>query len=279
LGDEKEITSFQEIIRTGVITEIVGTRQIEPPIARSIPVPELVFVIDIPVQIKNFGSVLNANNIFLANADHAPSVKGIVFVQKKIKGFFPWLMRGIFWNRKQLSHRQNFMIENYIGDYRRRVSNILYLYINGKMMDHAAAKRWWVDPQSRRSMGYFDIGSLRMFQGCSISQGGLGSVLSDFDISPHPLFLANHPNPLEKDYKDEQAIKSYQPPIGRRFLLVILSLLVGFFLSLWGWENFDHNRRLLGAALIGGGFMLGAFGLGLWWPTGFPGSWSWGWWL
>lgn len=55
-----------------------------------------------------------------------------------------------------------------------------------------------------------------------------------------------------------------QVPIVRRFIFAVFGLLDGFFLSLRGWQLFDNKRRLLGAALIGIGWVLGRLGLGLW---------------
>jgi hypothetical protein len=82
---------------------------------------------------------------------------------------------------------------------------------------------------------------------------------------------------LDTADQHQSASKEHQPPIGRRFLVALASLLLTLSISSWGWKNFDHQRRLLGAAAIGSGLLLGCAGLGLWWATGFPSTW--GWWL
>jgi hypothetical protein len=69
------------------------------------------------------------------------------------------------------------------------------------------------------------------------------------------------------DYR-QSAGQSYKPPIGPIFVFSIFAVCFGFFGSLWGWDNFYDGRKLFGAALIAGSWLLGAFGFFAWW--GFP---------
>jgi hypothetical protein len=69
--------------------------------------------------------------------------------------------------------------------------------------------------------------------------------------------------------------KYHQPPVGRRLLLALLSLLGAFLLGLRGWQYFDDNRRALSTAWFCAGLLLALFGMGLWWATGFQATWSW----
>lgn len=46
----------------------------------------------------------------------------------------------------------------------------------------------------------------------------------------------------------------------------ILGLLFGLGLSIFGWKNFYNRRRLRGAAMVCGGWLLGLFSLvSIWW--------------
>ena len=69
--------------------------------------------------------------------------------------------------------------------------------------------------------------------------------------------------------------KPNEPPVLRRLLLMIFSILFGLCLAFWGGDCLDHKRRLLGSALIGFGFLLLGGGLFLWWITFYPKTWGW----
>jgi hypothetical protein len=69
---------------------------------------------------------------------------------------------------------------------------------------------------------------------------------------------------LQRANYSESARKFDKPPIGFRFFGSLLAVCFGFLASLWGWKYFDHGRKLLGAALIGGGSLLGIGGFLLW---------------
>jgi hypothetical protein len=80
--------------------------------------------------------------------------------------------------------------------------------------------------------------------------------------------LQNQNNGSDAGYRN-------RPPFYRRLVLAISGVLLGFFGSVWGWNNFDNKRRFFGAGLIGGSLLLACLGLGLFWLTNF--AWSWGW--
>ena len=56
-----------------------------------------------------------------------------------------------------------------------------------------------------------------------------------------------------------------EPPV--IICLFVLTAAIGssLFLTLFGWQNFYNNRRLLGASFIGLGCLVGLSGLGWWW--------------
>lgn len=78
------------------------------------------------------------------------------------------------------------------------------------------------------------------------------------------------------EYRGEQCADG-KPPIARRFFVALLSVLLGFLLSLYGWKNINDKRRLRGASIVFCGALLASSGLLLLWLTGF--RWSWQWWL
>jgi hypothetical protein len=86
---------------------------------------------------------------------------------------------------------------------------------------------------------------------------------------------------LQHENRDLQPADKDQPFIEfdrlvlRRTWLAVSGLLGGFFLSIRGWQYSHDKRRLLGAALIAGGWLLGAGGLGLLWLTAYSGTWNW----
>src|SRR6266852_2594286 len=100
-------------------------------------------------------------------------------------------------------------------------------------------------------------------------------------LSQTPCLQAEH-NKLEKtNYgengcsKDEPASEFNQFPIIRRFFFAVFGLFSGFYISLRGWHLSDNQRKLLGATLVGIGWLVGAIGLGLLWLTAFPQTWGW----
>ena len=84
---------------------------------------------------------------------------------------------------------------------------------------------------------------------------------------PCPYDLLNQDNGKEskdssKNSKDSGI--SYERTVNRRFLFMFFSLLVDFGLGLWGIYCLNNERRLLGAALIGFGWLLLIGSLYLW---------------
>jgi hypothetical protein len=66
------------------------------------------------------------------------------------------------------------------------------------------------------------------------------------------------------------------PPIVRRFALLVGLCLVGVLLSRRGWKNADDNRPARRAAFICGGMLLSGSGVLLWSVTFvFPKTWCW----
>ena len=111
---------------------------------------------------------------------------------------------------------------------------------------------------------------------------GLALVGSGLNGLSQTSSLQSENNQLEKPYspengRDNNQITSevYEFPIVRRFIFAVFGLLGGFFLSLWGWYLFDKDRRLLGASLVGLGWLLGALGLTLLILTDYPSTWRW----
>jgi hypothetical protein len=69
--------------------------------------------------------------------------------------------------------------------------------------------------------------------------------------------------------------KNHNIPIIRRLFQAIVGLLIGLGLSFWGWLNLYNKRRILGASLVGSGWLLGGLGLALLWLTSFSFTWEW----
>jgi len=76
--------------------------------------------------------------------------------------------------------------------------------------------------------------------------------------------LYSEDNSLDQSYKSNESSKSYHPPVGIRLVFSSLLLLGGFFISLWGWENLDYNRGVVGSAKIITGHFLSAIGVITW---------------
>jgi hypothetical protein len=99
---------------------------------------------------------------------------------------------------------------------------------------------------------------------------------SDGQISPQLVARrADHDDEngsLQKSASSDSGAKKYRYPVIERLIVCILFIFGGFFLAL---NAPDDNRVLLGAACVGGGLLLVASGLGLWWLTLFPATWGW----
>lgn len=68
---------------------------------------------------------------------------------------------------------------------------------------------------------------------------------------------------LEGPNSGQDGGQPYHPDIGIRFFLAVSLFLGGFLLSLWGLHRPDNHGRVIRAALIGGGWLLGLLGMGL----------------
>jgi hypothetical protein len=63
--------------------------------------------------------------------------------------------------------------------------------------------------------------------------------------------------------------------LARRLAILIICMGAGLGLTLLSWGRFDDGRPLFGAALLGGGVLLGLSGLGLWFATAFSFTLGW----
>ena len=112
------------------------------------------------------------------------------------------------------------------------------------------------------SLKYVTLHRFRLFSGGFY---GLSQFLSLIGINPE----------LEKSNQNDGQRRQEGMPVIRRFFIAIFGLLIGFRFCLWGWDCFDHKRRLLGTTFVASGFLIAATGLLLFWLTNF--TWSWGW--
>ena len=93
------------------------------------------------------------------------------------------------------------------------------------------------------------------------SQSGFSDLAGGRDGFSQKLRLVTKNEQLEKPDSGENAGKFYNPPIGIRFIGLLLCFALGFFGIIWGWKDFDDDRRVFGAALIGGSGLLAVIGL------------------
>lgn len=63
------------------------------------------------------------------------------------------------------------------------------------------------------------------------------------------------------------------PPWGRRLLIALIGFAMGFFICFIGFDYFDDEGSLLGAAIIGSGLLIVIGSLWLWGVTRYPWSW------
>jgi hypothetical protein len=63
----------------------------------------------------------------------------------------------------------------------------------------------------------------------------------------------------------KQFSETSEPPIILCLFILVFCVGGALLLTLFGWQNFYNNRRLLGASLIGLGGLFGLGGLGWWW--------------
>lgn len=131
--------------------------------------------------------------------------------------------------------------------------------------------RIWRDPIS--VLNEFNIGKLWDWRFNSDHSSRLRGEVPQL-INQHSDLRTNCGEQKEREKSDKAGISS-QPPFGRRFFIAALCLLVGFGICLLGGEYFYRERRLIGAALFGCGWLLAALGLGLFWLTQFPSTWGW----
>jgi hypothetical protein len=113
------------------------------------------------------------------------------------------------------------------------------------------------------------------FQPDVCAQLPFGSIFHYVNSLAQSTRLDNESDKLQKANANERQGRPNRPPIGR-FFLMALGVISGSVLGLWlGPNYFNDERRLLGSAIIVGGFFLVAFGLGLCLSVGFRGTWGW----
>ncbi len=120
-----------------------------------------------------------------------------------------------------------------------------------------------------------NIGSFRSLESFSANISGISGFLGSLKPFVQVNSLKNQSPELKNSYESKDTSISYEPPILRRFLLVLFSLLFGLSLGFWGVYCLDNKRRLFGSALIGFGWLLFISGLYLWWVTPYSSTWDW----
>jgi hypothetical protein len=122
---------------------------------------------------------------------------------------------------------------------------------------------------------YFDLRSVRRNEFLTAQ---VDRSLSNIN---RPLKLPSLPQEraeLQQSSRTEDPGQANDPPIGRRFALLLGGVLGGFVLGIWGIAGIDNERRFGRAVAIFMGLLAAAGGLGLWWATlAYPNTW--GWWL
>src|SRR5258706_3126574 len=63
----------------------------------------------------------------------------------------------------------------------------------------------------------------------------------------------------------KQFSEAREPPIILSLFVLVAGVGGGLLFTLFGWQNFYNDRRLLGASLVGLGCLIGLSGLGWWW--------------
>jgi hypothetical protein len=117
---------------------------------------------------------------------------------------------------------------------------------------------------------------LRIHDGLGVESGRGGGALGDIQVDAGLLRLAAHQTQLpneqsrlrrgdakQEDREQRKPIRIVRDPlrfeselfVNFRFLLALMILLVGFLLGIWGWQYFYRERYLIGAALIGCGWL------------------------
>jgi hypothetical protein len=95
----------------------------------------------------------------------------------------------------------------------------------------------------------------------------LGGVLHYINSLTEPASLNDKSYELEHGDKRKDYGNPEHVPIGWRLFIVCFAWLCGFSAILWGSKYPNNQRRIVSAALIGGGVLLNVFGLGLWLVT------------
>jgi hypothetical protein len=100
--------------------------------------------------------------------------------------------------------------------------------------------------------------------------GDSSGLFSGSKSKPQKIGLNADAYKLEKCNNDQEPAEKQRIPIIRRLVEAILGFLIGLSLCFCGWLSLYYKRRILGATLVGGGWLLGALALGLFWLTRFP---------
>jgi len=101
---------------------------------------------------------------------------------------------------------------------------------------------------------------------------GFDGLLQSFSLQPKDKALADKRQELKDGHNGEDAGEPYEAPVIRRFFETVAAILIGFVAALIGGSQFHNQRRLIGAALILGGSLIGASGICLWWLAAYSPS-------
>lgn len=175
--------------------------------------------------------------------------------------------------------------------------NIAHFHLDSTRSDVAIhnCRCGFVESQSWRDMGYFDVGSIGSMhapRGLHGSVGGffgnsqrslhISSLLSSSTLGVFSQGFSGTPelSRIASQYNggdSQQAGYDDKPPFWRRIPVALFSMFGGAWLYGQGWYHFYKQRRGFGTTQICAGTVLFIFGICLWILLGV--RWSWGWWI
>ena len=85
-----------------------------------------------------------------------------------------------------------------------------------------------------------------------------------FDRLFEPTGLDTEDNKLKPSYQSQDPGQAHHPAVGVRLFFAFGLFLGGFFGSLWGWNQFDKKRYVVGATLIGVSLIVAWSGIIIW---------------
>jgi hypothetical protein len=254
-GHENQVIPIGKRFVGWIRASIILSGGVFPCVSASMPISKFINIVDVADYVEVGRPIFYGYDFFWRNSQNMKNEKFVVADQKCL-----WKDRvisgivGCFWQRG-IARRDHYRLKNYICDVGRRLSD----FFNRQIDVQKASIVLHVEPG--RSVGHSDVRPL--------SNAGIVNLLFGRE------YQSNGGNYQCKRSDSQHCREKQEPPIGRRFLILVASSLLCLWCSWGGWQNFYNKRRLIGTTWFTVAALVWFLGVGLWLGNRWEITWGW----